>query len=233
MARKHDYVIAWLEVKGHRFEILVRPEYVFKYLEGEKIDLEDVLWTDTIYRDSRRALKASPETVRRVFGTDDVKKIAERILRDGEIQLTEEQRRKMLEAKRRKIINYIARNAIDPVTKKPIPASRIEAAMEEARIGIDLYKDAESQAVEIVRKLARIMRIKLARALLQVRVPPPYSGRAYGELQRIGDLKKADWLPDGSLLAEIEVPAGAQVDVTSRIQNIARGQAQITVKSVG
>ncbi len=233
MTRKHDYVVAWLEVKGQRFEILVRPEYAFKYKEGEKVDLEDVLWTDTIYKDSRRGLKASPEAVRKAFGTDDVRKIADRILREGEIQLTEEQRRKMLEAKKRKIINYIAKNAIDPVTKKPIPASRIEAAMEEARVGIDLYKDAESQAVEIVRKLARIMRIKLAKAVIEARIPPAYSGRAYSELQRMGELKRAEWLNDGSLLVELEIPAGAQVEVTSRIQNIARGQAQVTVKSVG
>ena len=233
MARKHDYVVAWLEVRGQRFEILVRPEYAFKYREGEEVDLEDVLWTDIVYKDSRRGLKASPESVKKAFGTDDIRRIADRILREGEIQLTEEQRRKMLEAKRRKIINYIAKNAIDPVTKKPIPASRIEAAMEEARVGIDLYKDAESQAVEIVRKLARIMRIKLARALIQAKIPPQYSGRAYSELRRIGELKKADWLPDGSLLVELEIPAGAQVEVASRIQNIARGQAQVVVKSVG
>lgn len=233
MTRKHDYVVAWIEVRGQRFEILVRPEYAFRYKEGEKVDLDDVLWTDTVYKDSRKALKASPESLKKAFGTDDIRRIAERILREGEIQLTEEQRRKMLEAKRRKIINYIAKNAIDPVTKKPIPASRIEAAMEEARVGIDLYKDAESQAVEIVRRLARIMRIKLAKAVIEARIPPPYSGRAYGELQKMGELKRADWLPDGSLLVELEIPAGAQVDVTSRIQNIARGQAQVTVKSVG
>ena len=233
MTRKQDYVVAWMEVKGKRFEVLARPEHVFKFREGEKVDIDDVLWTDTIYRDSRKGLRASPEELKKAFGTDDTSKIAERIVKEGEIQLTEEQRRKMLEAKRRQIINYIARNAIDPVTKTPIPASRIEAAMEEARVSIDLYKDAESQAVEIVRRLQPILRIKLAKAVIEARIPPQYSGRAYSELQRLGELKRIDWSNDGSLLVEIEVPAGAQIEVASKIQNIARGQAVINVKSVG
>ncbi|MCE4599569.1 MAG: ribosome assembly factor SBDS [Desulfurococcales archaeon] len=232
MTKKHDYIIAWMEVRGKRFEVLARPEYVFRYREGEELDMDDVLWIDIVYRDSRKGLKASPEELKKAFGTTDVKSIARRIIREGEIQLTEEQRRKLLEAKRRQVINYIARNAIDPSTNKPIPATRIESAMEQLRIGIDLYKDPESQAVEIVRKLARVMRIRLAKALIEARIPPQYSGRVYGELQRMGELKKTEWLSDGSLKVELEIPAGAQIEVVNRIQNMTRGQAQINVKGV-
>jgi ribosome maturation protein SDO1 len=232
LTRKHEYVIAWLNVKGQRFEILVRPDEAFRFKEGEKISIDDILWTDTVYRDVRKGLKASPEALRKAFGTDDVAKIAEKILREGEIQLTEEQRRKMLEAKRRKIIAYIARNAVDPKTGKPIPESRIEAAMEELRIGVDLYKPAEAQAVEIVKKLARVMPIRLARAVVQARIPPEYSGRIYRELTRLGEVKKADWLHDGSLQVELEIPAGAQVDVVNALQKLTRGTAQINVRVV-
>ncbi len=232
MAKKPDYVIAWIEVKGSRFEILVRPEKAFEYREGKEVDLDDVLWTDTVYKDSRKGLKASPEALRKAFGTEDPRKIAEVILRRGEIQLTTEERRKMLEAKKRKIINYIARNAVDPTTGRPIPEPRIEAALEELRIGVDLYKDAEAQAVEIVRKLARVMPIRLARALVEVVVPPQFSGRVYGELRRLGNVLRADWLPDGSLKAEIEIPAGAQVEVISRLSSLTRGSAQVNVKEV-
>ena len=232
MTRKQDYVVAWIEVKGQRFEILVRPDQAFRYREKRDVDLEEVLWTDTVYKDVRKGLKASPEALKKAFGTDDINVIAERILSEGEIQLTEEQRRKMLEAKRRAVIRYIARNAVDPVTGNPIPESRIETAMEELRIGIDLYKDPESQAVEIVRKLSRVMPIRLAKALLEVLIPPPYAARAYGAIQRLGEVKKTDWLPDGSLKAELEVPAGAQIEVVNKIQSIAKGSARVNVRSV-
>ncbi len=232
MTKKQDYVIAWMEVRGQRFEILVRPDPAFRFKEGEKIDIDDVLWTDTIYKDARKGLKASPESVKKAFGTLDVRVIAERILREGKIQLTEEQRRKLIEAKKRQIITYIARNAIDPKTGKPIPETRIEAAFEQLRIGVDPFRDAESQAVEAVKKIARIMPIKLAKALVRVEIPPAYSGRLYRELQRMGNLIKSDWKHDGTLVAELEIPAGSQVEVVNRIQSLARGQARIDVKVV-
>ena len=233
MARKkQDYVIAWIEVKGQRFEILVRPDPAFRFKEGENVDIDDILWSDTIYKDSRKALKASPEAVKKAFGTDDIRKIAVKILREGHLQLTEEQRRKLIEAKKRQIINYIAKNAIDPKTGLPIPEKRIEAAFEELRIGVDPFRDAESQAVEAVKKIARIMPIRLAKAIIRVEVPAAFSGRMYRELSRMGNVLKTDWKTDGTLVAEIEIPAGSQVDVVNRIQSLTRGQARVEVKVV-
>jgi len=232
MSRK-SYVVAWIEIKGERFEVLVRPEQAFRYREGEKVDLGEILWTDTIYKDSRKGLKASPESLRKAFGTEDVRVIAERILKEGRIQLTEEERRRLLEAKKRKIITYIVRNAVDPKTGMPIPESRIEAAMEELGVSIDLYRDAESQALEIVSKLSRIMPIKIARALIEAVIPPDIAGRAVSEVKRIGDVRRSEWLKDGSLKLEVEVPAGAQIDVINRIQGLAKGRASVNVKVVG
>jgi ribosome maturation protein SDO1 len=211
----------------------VRPEQAFRYREGEKVDLGEILWTDTIYKDSRKGLKASPESLRKAFGTEDVRVIVERILKEGRIQLTEEERRRLLEAKRRKIITYIVRNAVDPKTGMPIPESRIEAAMEELGVSIDLYRDAESQALEIVSKLSRIMPIKIARALIEAVIPPDIAGRVVSEVKRIGDVRRSEWLKDGSLKLEVEVPAGAQIDVINRIQGLAKGRASVNVKVVG
>jgi ribosome maturation protein SDO1 len=232
MSRK-SYVVAWIEIKGERFEVLVRPEQAFRYREGEKVDLGEILWTDTIYKDSRKGLKASPESLRKAFGTEDVRVIAERILKEGRIQLTEEERRRLLEAKKRKIITYIVGNAVDPKTGMPIPESRIEAAMEELGVSIDLYRDAESQALEIVSKLSRIMPIKIARALIEAVIPPDIAGRVVSEVKRIGDVRRSEWLKDGSLKLEVEVPAGAQIDVINRIQGLAKGRASVNVKVVG
>lgn len=230
--KKPDYVIAWIEVKGKRFEILVRPDPAFKFKEGENVDIEDILWTDTIYRDSRKGLKASPAEVKSAFGTEDPRRIAEKILREGQIQLTEDQRRKLIEAKKKQIITYIARNAIDPKTGKPIPETRIETAFEQLRIGVDPFKDAETQAVEAVRRIATLMPIKLAKAVVRAEIPAQYSGRIYRELQRLGHLLKTDWRHDGTLVAELEIPAGSQVEVVSRIQGLTKGQARVDVKVV-
>ena len=227
-----DYVIARYEKGGHKFEILVNPDKAFKLREGEKVNIDDVLVGDYIYKDARKGDRASPEEVRKVFGTTDIRKVAEIIVRKGELHLTTEQRRKLLEAKRRLIINFISRSAIDPRTKTPIPPQRIEKAMEEARVSVDLYKSVEEQAAHIIKAIARHIPIKIARALVTVKVPPAVAGRAYPELRRLGEAKNERWLNDGSLYMELEIPAGMQAEVIDSVNRATKGMAEVNVKVI-
>ncbi len=229
---EHEPVVARLEVAGKKFEVLVNPDLAFEYKQGKQVNLEEMVISDAVYTDLRRGLRASPELLRKVFGTDDVVKVAAEIVRRGELQLTAEQRRRLIEAKKRQIINYIARSAIDPRTKLPIPPSRIEAAMEEAGVGIDLYKSVEEQAIQIVRQISRIIPIKLAKALLRVVVPPEYAARVYSQLQRLGEVKNMDWRTDGSLVAEIEIPAGLQQEVIDKLNKMTQGNVDVKVVAV-
>ncbi len=231
--KKKDHVVARLEVRGHRFEILVDPDKALEVKSGKKIPMEEVLITDTVYKDVGSGDRVSPELLKKVFGTTDVEKIAYEIITKGEIQLTAEQRRRILEAKKRQVINFIARNAIDPQTKLPIPPARIEAAMKEAKVSVDPYKDIEEQALKIVKAISRVIPIKIAKMIIQVKIPPQYSGRAYSSLQRLGELKSMDWKSDGSLVAEIEIPAGMQQEVIDKINKLTKGSAEVKVLYTG
>ncbi len=226
---KKSHVVARLEAGGHKFEILVDPEKAVELKSGKKIPIEEVVITDTIYKDVRKGDRVSPEVLKKLFGTTDVKKVALEIIKRGEIQLTAEQRRRMLEQKRRQIIEFIARNAVDPKTGLPIPPQRIEAAMKEARVGIDPYKGIEEQALMIVKAISRVIPIKIARALLQIKVPPQYAGRAYNQLLKLGEVKKQDWREDGTLILEVEIPAGMQQEVMDKVNKLTKGEAEVKV----
>ncbi|MFP3295415.1 MAG: ribosome assembly factor SBDS [Caldisphaera sp.] len=232
LTKKQEFIIAWIEIKGQKFEIPVKPDLAFKFREGEKVSISEVLWADTIFKDVKKGLKASPDSLKKAFGTEDIIKIAEKILREGQIQLTEEERKKMIEAKRKQIINYIVKNTIDPKAGKPIPEQRIENALDQIRLSIDPFKAAEAQALEAVKKLSILMPIKIAKALLEISIPSEYSSRAYKEIQRLGEVKKTNWGSDGSLKVELEIPAGAQLEVIDKIQTLAKGQANVSVKVV-
>ena len=225
-----EYVIARLEKSGSKFEILVDPDKALKYREGSLKDINEVLVGDIVYKDVKKGDKASPQELQKNFGTTDIKIIADVIVKKGELQLTTEQRRKLLEQKKKLVINYISKSVIDPKTKTPIPPQRIEKAMEEAKISIDLYKTVEEQASKIIKELTRILPIKVARALITVKVPPVTAGKAYSELRRLGDVKNEKWLNDGSLYMEIEIPAGMQNDVIDSINRITKGDVELSIK---
>ncbi|NPA97277.1 MAG: ribosome assembly factor SBDS [Crenarchaeota archaeon] len=230
--KKKEYVVARITIRGKHFEILVNPELAFKFREGEKVPIENVLVGDYVYKDVRKGLKASPEELKEVFGTDDVYKIAEEIIRKGELQLTTEQRRALLEMKKKQIVTYIARSAVDPRTKTPIPPSRIEKAMEEARVAVDLYKSVEEQVPHIVRAISRVLPIKLAKALLQIHVPARYAGKVSAQLPKLGEVKKSTWLADGSLIVELEIPAGLQGEVIDKLNSLTKGNVVVKVLNV-
>lgn len=232
-ARKgHEPVVARLEIGGHRFEVLVEPELAFQVKQGKEVDLDELLISEDVYTDVRRGLRASPELLKKVFGTTDVKKIAIEIIRRGQLQITAEQRRKLIEAKKKQIIEFISKNAIDARTKLPIPPQRIEAAMEQAGVGVDPFKPVEEQVPRIVRALQRIIPIKIARALLRIVVPPAYAGRVYSQLAKLGEVKKTDWRIDGSLVAELEIPAGMQQEVVEKLNKLTQGNVDVQVVSV-
>lgn len=226
------YVIAKYEAKGHRFEILVDPDKALALKEGKSISIDEVLVSDFIYKDAKKGLRASPQSMKDVFGTDDPKIIALEIVKNGEIQLTTEQRRKLLEEKKAQIVNLIAKNAIDPKTKLPIPVKRIELALEQARVSIDPFKPPEQQIETIVSQLTKVLPIKIAKAYVIIKLPVEHSSRGLKIIQAIGTIKKTRWLTN-SLEIEAEIPAGLQQELIDKVNALTKGSGDVKIVTIG
>jgi len=229
---KENYVIAKYEAGGEKFEILVKPKEALELRNGKSISISDVVVSEEIYKDVKKGLKASPAALKKVFGTTDFETIVRTIIMKGELPLTAEQRRELIENKKKQIVDFISRNAVDPKTHLPIPRTRIELALEQAKIQIDPNKDVEAQALQIVKELSKIMPIKLARALLEIKAPSQYSSRVKSALNSLGEVKKTNWLSDGTLIAELEIPAGAQQEVIDKLNSLTKGEVEVKVLQV-
>jgi ribosome maturation protein SDO1 len=226
---KKEYVIARLNVKGKKFEILVDPDKAFAFKEGKKIPIQDVVIGEFVYKDAKKGLKASPEELEQVFRTTDISKICEIILREGELQLTADQRRQLLETKKKQIVYHISRSAIDPRTKTPIPPTLIEKAIEEAKVAIDIHKSVEEQVPAIVKAISKIIPIRLAKVLLGITIPPGYAHKVASQIMKLGEVRKNVWTNDGALVIELEIPAGIQNEVIEQINKMTKGNANIKV----
>ena len=229
---KRKVAIARLERGGKRFEIYVYPEKAWRLKQGEKIDVREVVEGEFVYYDARKGLKASESDLRAIFGTDDVYRVAEEIIKRGEIQLTAEQRREMIEAKRRQIIEFLSRNAVDPRTNLPHPPKRIELALEEVRVGIDPFRPFEEQLPRIMKELRKVLPLKIAVATVGVRIPPRYVGKAYGVLSKMGKIIRSSYASDGTLIMEIEVPGGVAKSVVEQVTRLTRGEGEARILSV-
>ena len=132
MVNLDDAIVARLETYGETFEILLDPVAMDKIKAGKEIDLIEYLAVEDVFNNARKGTRPTEEMISKAFGTTDMKEIAQKIIAKGEVQITAEQRKEMLLAKKKQIVTYIAANAINPQTKLPHPPLRIELALDEA-----------------------------------------------------------------------------------------------------
>lgn len=229
MVKLEDAVIARLEIKNENFEILVEPESAQKFKNGEDIKILESLAIDTIFKDSKKGDKASEEKILKIFGTNDISEVAKRILLDGTIQLTTEQRKQMQENKRKQIIASIVRNAINPQTGAPHPAQRIELAMKEAKVHIDPFKPVDIQVNEILDKLKPIIPIRFEKLKIAVKLSGENYGRTYGDITGFGKITKEEWQKDGSWIGIVEIPAGLQSEFFDKLNRKTKGEVETKI----
>ena len=227
--RLENAIIARLETHGTRFEIIVDPKLAWELKEGKDVDIREVLKGYIVFEDLKHGKRASEEKLREAFGTDDIFEISKIIIKKGQLQLTAEQRRKMIEEKKKRIIDLISKYCINPQTGLPHPPVRIEKALEEAKAAIDPFKDPETQLKDIVKALQPIIPIRMEMVTLKIRVPAVYTGKVYGLIVNTGNLLEERWLADGSLEAQIELPAGVKVEFLEKINKITKGQTRVEV----
>ena len=221
-----EAIIARYESHGESFEILIDPDIVQKMRDGKEVDLFDHMVIDTIFKNAKKGTRASEEKVQEIFGTTEPVEVAKTIVLKGEVQLTTDQRRVMQENKRRRIVEYIARHAMNPQTGGPHPPTRIETAMEDARIHIDPFKSVEAQVPAVMDALRPLIPIRIDKIRMAVKVSGDDYGRCYDDFKGFGKITKEEWQTDGSWIGVIEMPAGMQNEFLERINNRTHGEAE-------
>jgi ribosome maturation protein SDO1 len=221
------FTIVRLSLEGDKFELLVKPDPALEYKLGKRADISSILVSDEVYSDANKGSRASTEKLMKHFKTADPVEVAKQIMARGELNLTTDQRRKMVDEKRKQIVAYINKSFVDPKTHLPHPISRIEAAMDQARVSVDPHKRAEDQAKDVVDALRTILPLKSETAKLIVRVPPQFAGQSYSVIKTAGDLKGEEWLADGSLQVIIEMNAGMKGAFIDRLGSVTKGSAEV------
>jgi ribosome maturation protein SDO1 len=227
-------VTARLVKAGQKFEILVDPDKALEVKMGKDVPLDSLIASEDVYEDVKKGLRASSENINKTFGTNDIKVISSKIIKEGEVQLTTDQRRQMIEEKTKAIASTISKRGINPQTNLPHPMDRILRAMDEAKVKIALDKRVEEQIDSTINSIQKILPIKIERMQLAIKIPSSFSGKAGNIIRSFGTLLKEEWASDGSLITLIEIPAGIHQEVYDRLNNLTAGQVEVKiVKKVG
>jgi len=220
--------IARMTKGGETFEIVIKDaDKALEFRQGKEIDPKEWLEVFEVWSDAKKGEKQSAGKMKQWLGTDDPVEAAKIILRKGEFHPTEEQRKRMSDAKRKKIMEYIHANAADPRTGAPHPLQRLELAFEQAKVHIDAYQSVEQQIEPILKQLRPIMPLSFEKATFTVVLPAQHSGTAYSALKKKYNLMSEEWQNDGSVKFKMECPAGLKTEIWALINKLTAGQAQI------
>lgn len=213
------YVEARLKIKGKEFQISVDVDEALKIKSGKGGSVASALNSPEIYFDLKKGMRASANELDNYFGSKDIYKIAERIIKEGEVQKPQEYRDAEREARIKRVIDLVLRNAVDQ-HGKPYTEERIRRAVAEVHFNFD-NRPAEQQMNELVDKLKTVIPIKVELKKIKLIIPARFTGQVYGI---ISDIKiSEEWLSNGDLQAIVAIPAGMQMDFYDKLNGITHG----------
>ena len=212
--------LARIKQAGKNFEIIVDLDEALKFKKGEASSIEAE--GDRIFTDSKKGFVASNTDLKEAFGTTDTNEVIKKIIKNGEILLTQEHRDEEKEKKFKQVIDFLSSNAVDPQTGNPPSIERIKNALEQSHANI---KDApiESQINDILSEVSKVIPIKLETKKVKISVPAIHTGKVYGMINQYKEDEK--WLDNGSLEVVVNVPAGIIIDFYDKLNSVTHGSA--------
>ncbi len=202
------------------------PLSVADVIKNPEIDLFSIFQTFDLFQSVRKGDRYTNQEIEEAFGTLDGKTIAADFILEGEFAWTAEQRSQWLEKKRKQIVTILARNCINPQTKNPHPPNRIEKALEEAHVAIDINKTAEEQIEAILKQIQTVIPIRMESIQMAIKVPANYAAKAYNVIEKLAQITKSEWQTDGSWIGIVSLPAGLQMELLDKLNNLTHGRIQ-------
>ncbi len=221
--------VARLKAHGENFEVVIEPELAIKFRHGEA-DIREALKSEHVYREALKGDLASEHALQDVFKTTDSLRIAEQIIKEGSIQINDEYKEKLRSDSKRRLIALLVKDAADANTGEPLTATRLNNALTEAKIHLDIFRKVSEQVDEVVAKLKPVLPLTFDRKILNIRLSASYAPKLYGFVVHRAKIIDEAWLSDGSWSAKVELPAGMVSEVQDELKSKTHGEVEITVE---
>jgi len=211
---------ARIKKAGKNFEIKVDLDKALDFKRGA--GGSDFLEVDRIFSDAKKGFAASDSDLKNVFGTSDVDEVAAKIVKEGEVLVTQEHRSAEQEQKFKQVVEFLSKNVVDPKTGNPHTAERIKSALEQAHVNVKNIP-IEKQISEIIEAISSVLPVKIETKKIKIVIPAMHTGKIYGIINEYKE--KENWLSNGDLEVIVNVPIGIVMDFYDKLNSITHGSA--------
>lgn len=167
--------VAIVRMKSHgiRFEIACYKNKVLNWREGIEKDINEVLQTDTVFTHVSKAIIAKENDLQKAFGTTDLEEICRKILKNGDLQVSDKEREVHMDGLFRDIVQIIVERCVHPQTSRQHTALTVENALKTIGFSVQPDHKAKPQALKAIESLESRMPESFARAKMRLRMTFP------------------------------------------------------------
>jgi ribosome maturation protein SDO1 len=101
--------------------------------------------------------------------------------------------------------------------------------MEEAKVHVDPFKGIEEQVKEVLDALRPLIPIRFEKARIAVKLSAEDAAKCFGDIRSFGQVLKEEWMPSGSWIGVVEMPAGMQTDFLERLNAKTKGNVDAKI----
>jgi len=166
----------------YSFEIITKKGSVQLFLEG-KLGWDKVLAVDAIFTNSKKGDIARKSELISVFGSDDINKCAEFMVRQGNAQISASERKEDTQKHKRAVLSYLNKSYTDQAGL-PHPVTRLEIALEESKTRIDPTVSVNKIAEEFIKKMMGKLVFKKGGEDYTLSVPKEYAKKCSAVVHR-------------------------------------------------
>ncbi len=133
--------------------------------------MDEVLQTTAVFANVSKGVLAKREDLLLVFGTDDEELICKKILAEGELQVSDKERKVELDTLFRDVASILSEKCLNPENNRPYTISMLERALKDVHFSVDPKRPAKTQALEALPILKSRFPIERARMRLRITIP--------------------------------------------------------------
>mmetsp|Transcript_125884 Transcript_125884/g.350746 ORF Transcript_125884/g.350746 Transcript_125884/m.350746 type:complete len:345 (+) Transcript_125884:67-1101(+) len=171
--RLTNVAVVRLKSHGKRFEIACYKNKVLNWREGIEKDLSEVIQIDTIFTNVSKGVVANEKDLQKVFGTTENEDICRRILKSGDLQVSDKEREVHLEGLFRDIVQIVVERCVHPQTGRQLTALTVDNALRAIGFSVQPDHAAKKQALKAIEALCTELPESFARAKMRLRISCP------------------------------------------------------------
>lgn len=171
--RLTNVAIVRLKTHGKKFEIAAYKNKVLDWREGIEKDINEVLQVITVFMNVSKGEVAKDQDLKQAFGSADQEEICRKILKSGDLQVSDREREIQLEAHFRDIVQIVVERCVHPQTGRQLTATSVESALKTIGVSVNAEHAAKRQALKAIESLCAELPESFARAKMRLRICCP------------------------------------------------------------